>query len=52
MEGFGTYNAILDIAQRAAGAYEDGDGCIESYAEWMVNYYQTDDCPEPVKSNT
>ena len=52
MEAYGTYSAILEIADRAAGGYEkDTDGCIESYADWIVMWYQSDDCPEPIKSN-
>ena len=52
MEAYGTYDVILEIANRAAGGYEkDIDGCIESYADWVVDWYQTNDCPEPIKSN-
>jgi len=52
MKAYGIYSAILEIADRAAGGYEkDIDGCIESYADWIVEWYQTDECPEPIKSN-
>lgn len=51
MEGLGTYSEMIDIADRAAGGYEPHDGCIESYAEWIVEWYKTEGCPEPIKSN-
>ncbi len=53
MEALGTLKAIQEIADRAAGGYEHNvDGCPESYADWIIEWYQTSDCPEPIRSNS
>ena len=52
MEAYGTYKELINIADQAAEVYKpQTDGCPESYAEWVVELYQTESCPEPIKSN-
>ena len=52
MEARETFTEIIEIADRAAGGYEkEIDGSIESYADWVISWYKTSDCPEPIKSN-
>jgi hypothetical protein len=40
MEGLGTYDSLLKIAKLLADDYSNDDGCIESYAEWIVDWYK------------
>jgi hypothetical protein len=40
MEGFGTYDTLLKIAKLLADDYKKTDGCIESYAEWIVDWHK------------
>lgn len=52
MEGFSTYKNIQDIADRAAVGYKkEVDGDVHKYAQRVVSLYQTDDAPEPIRSN-
>ena len=39
VEGFGTYDALIGMSKWLADDYRETDGCIESYAEWIVDWY-------------
>ena len=52
MEALSTYKNIQEIADRAAGGYEEKlDGQPSKFAKWIVAWYQSEDAPEPIRSN-
>ena len=45
-----TKKIVLDLADRAAVGYDkELDGSPDDYIEWVLDWYSSTSCPEPIK---